>query len=96
MLETVSLAQVSDAPRVSFAHAICSLVVADSDMFNKHFGTSPPVLSGPAVSAAESNEWVSNVTLLKGFGKAVELSPGKERTIPDQAEYPRSRVGLER
>ncbi|WWD19158.1 hypothetical protein CI109_103616 [Kwoniella shandongensis] len=49
---------------------------ANADLFNVHFGVSPPILSSDSVTAAESNQWKAERKTLKGFGRAVELSAG--------------------
>ncbi|KAK8854697.1 hypothetical protein IAR55_003436 [Kwoniella newhampshirensis] len=49
---------------------------ANADLFNVHFGISPPILSSESVTAAENNQWKAERKTLKGFGRAVELSPG--------------------
>lgn len=42
-------------------------------MFNEHFGTSPPVLTPQAISAAAENDWASERIVIQGFGRAVKL-----------------------
>ncbi|WVQ95052.1 hypothetical protein IAU59_002144 [Kwoniella sp. CBS 9459] len=49
---------------------------ANSDLFNVHFGATPPILTPEAVSAAEENQWKAERKSLKGFGRVVELQAG--------------------
>ncbi|WVF67577.1 hypothetical protein IAT40_002335 [Kwoniella sp. CBS 6097] len=49
---------------------------ANSDLFNVHFGATPPILTTEAVAAAEENQWKAERMSLKGFGRVVELQAG--------------------
>ncbi|OCF31541.1 U3 small nucleolar RNA-associated protein 25 [Kwoniella heveanensis BCC8398] len=49
---------------------------ANSDLFNVHFGATPPILTPEALAAAEENQWKSERKTLKGFGRVVELQAG--------------------
>ncbi|ODN90832.1 U3 small nucleolar RNA-associated protein 25 [Cryptococcus wingfieldii CBS 7118] len=46
-----------------------------ADLFNLHFGAEPSALTPESVKAAEANQWKSERKTLKGFGRAVEITP---------------------
>ncbi len=63
-------------------------------MFNEHFGTSPPVLTPQAISAAAENDWASERIVIQGFGRAVKLRSGAVDAPTNQIEGFKTRVRL--
>ena len=64
------------------AAATCLEMEADDpvavDSFKDHFGASPSVLTSDRIAADEGREWITKRGNLMGFGRVIELSPGKE------------------
>jgi hypothetical protein len=56
---------------------------ASKDTFNVHFAVEPTILTTETIAAAESDEWRSSRRHLKGFGRVVEVKPGKGEVTGD-------------
>jgi U3 small nucleolar RNA-associated protein 25 len=56
---------------------------ASKDTFNVHFAVEPTILTTESIAAAESEEWRSSRRHLKGFGRVVEVKPGKGEVTGD-------------
>lgn len=60
-------------------HLTDTASLGENDLFNVHFGVSPPVLTVDSIEASVKGEWSMEKTVLKGFGRAVELKLGKQK-----------------
>lgn len=57
--------------------AVSLYSVADDadDHFNAHFATTPDILTDGSIASVAENKWITEKTILKGYGKAVQLRP---------------------
>ncbi|WWC90610.1 uncharacterized protein L201_005546 [Kwoniella dendrophila CBS 6074] len=62
---------------------------ANNDLFNVHFGATPPILTKEAITLDEEHKWKASRISLKGFGRAVELSAS---TSSISEEQPKTRI----
>nr|ODN94411.1 U3 small nucleolar RNA-associated protein 25 [Cryptococcus depauperatus CBS 7855] len=63
---------------------------ASVDLFNSHFGPSPPLLTAKALASVESGQWKSERSTLKGYGRVMECVP--EGTLSTSANGQTSRI----
>ncbi|WRT68504.1 uncharacterized protein IL334_005480 [Kwoniella shivajii] len=55
----------------------------DVDLFNMHFGATPPILTKDAISVVEERTWKAERKTLKGFGRVLDLSAGNNIPVED-------------
>lgn len=66
-------------------------VLAKADLFNVHFGPAPPILDLESELGSDGNVWSTEKKGLRGFGRCLEMRPGKGKAL-EQDEEIKSRV----